>query len=241
MLLVLASRYDEAARALVQQWSAHGAALLTPDSLSTEGWRYGDVPPEDFQVMVEGMPLRTAHIRGVLVRMPCVPQDELRRIRPDERAYVATEMTAFLLAWLSCLSCPVLNRPTPGCLAGPGWRPEQWLHVAARTGVPVVPVRRCTDTPGSYELPAEASRPHTSVSVVGEQCLGPVTPLMEDYALRLARAAGVELLAVQFAGPPDAPVLAGANIWPELHAPRVSEVLLSRLLRDDGAHQEGRS
>lgn len=241
MLLVLASQGDEAARALVQQWSAQGAALLTPDSLSAEGWRYGDIPPGDWRVNVEGTLVSGEHLRGVLVRLPGVPEAELWRIRPAERTYVATEMTAFLLAWLSRLPCPVLNRPTPGCLAGPGWRPEQWLHMAARVGIPVTPVRRATDTPGSYVLPEQALRPHSSVSVVGEHCLGSSSPLMEHYARRLARVAGVELLSVQFAGSCDNPLVAGVSLWPELHAPRMPELLLRRLLEGPGASREVRS
>ncbi len=57
-------------------------------------------------------------------------------------AYVSAEMTAFLLSWLSGLDCPILNRPTPNCLSGPGWRQEQWIHLAARLGIPVDPVQR---------------------------------------------------------------------------------------------------
>jgi hypothetical protein len=42
----------------------------------------------------------------------------------SHRKYVAAEFNAFLLAWLSAQSCPVLNRPTASCLSGPNWQPE---------------------------------------------------------------------------------------------------------------------
>jgi hypothetical protein len=41
-------------------------------------------------------------------------------------------MKAFLLSWLSQLNCLVFNRPTPLCLSGPSWRPEQWTYAAAQ-------------------------------------------------------------------------------------------------------------
>ncbi len=228
MLLILASQYDEAARALARCWSSYDAALLSPDSLCREGWRYDDARPEGSRAVVDGTPLRAEELRGVLVRLPSVPQDELVQLRPEERAYVAVEMTAFLLAWLSHLPCPVLNRPTAQCLAGPGWRPEQWLHAAARAGLPTVPLRRGTGELGSVPAPTDDATPLACVTVVGRRCLGATTPTLARHARCLADAAGVELLSVQFVGPPRAPRVAGASLWPELDAP-LSEALLERL------------
>jgi hypothetical protein len=59
-------------------------------------------------------------------------------------------MKAFLLSWLSQLNCLVLNRPTPLCLSGPSWRPEQWTYAAAQLGIPVQPLRTLT---GRTQLP----------------------------------------------------------------------------------------
>ncbi|WPB72625.1 hypothetical protein KYC5002_26590 [Archangium violaceum] len=238
-LLVLANPDDEAARALVDRWSIHGAALLTPDDLSMQGWRHDTSTRED-TLVVNGMPQRAGHLRGVLVRLPGVPEQELVRIHPGERAYVAAEMTAFLLAWLSLLPCPVLNRPTPACLTGPGWRSEQWLHTAAQVDIPIVPMRRSTRQPGSYVPPPDGLLPHTRVSVVGEQCLGPATPLMARYARRLSRAAGVELLDVHFAGPPEAPILAGASLWPRINEPLLADAMLA-WFQQAGTRKEVRS
>lgn len=228
MLLVLASQYDEAARTLVRHWSARGAALLTPDSLCTEGWRYDDAWPEDSRAVVDGVSLREEQLRGVLVRLPSVPGNELVQLHPEERAYVAAEMTAFLLAWLSRLPCPVLNRPTAACLAGPGWRAEQWLHAAARAGLSTVRLRRGTREAGAAPPPMDGAPPPTRVTVVGQRCLGATTPNQARDALCLARAAGVELLSVHFAGTPSAPLVAGASLWPELDVD-LAEALLERM------------
>lgn len=228
MLLVLASGYDETARALVQRWSSHGAALLTPDSLCMKGWCYDDAWPEGSRAVVDGVSFKAEQLRGVLVRLPSVPGDELVQLRPGERAYVAAEMTAFLLAWLSRLPCPVFNRPTAACLAGPGWGTEQWLHAAARAGLSTVPLRRGTRETGAALPPMDGAPAPTRVTVVGQQCLGAASPTQAHQALCLARVAGVELLSVHFAGTPRAPIVAGASLWPELDG-NLAEALLERM------------
>ena len=73
----------------------------------------------------------------MLTRVPAVFEDELTDIMFSDRSYVAAEMTAFLLFWLSRLRCPVLNEPTATCLAGRYWRREQWIDQAARAGIAV--------------------------------------------------------------------------------------------------------
>jgi len=101
------------------------------------GWRQSLGGVDGDAAVVEGKRVPQKEITGVLTRLPCVFEQELVDITPDDRRYVAAEMTAFLLFWLSRLKCPVLNRPTPTCLSGPYWRREKWIHVAARVGIPV--------------------------------------------------------------------------------------------------------
>jgi hypothetical protein len=40
MLVVVASRYDETARSLVDRWAKQEARLLTCEDLSVVGWRH---------------------------------------------------------------------------------------------------------------------------------------------------------------------------------------------------------
>ncbi|WP_224371807.1 hypothetical protein [Hyalangium versicolor] len=233
MLLVLASRYDLPARKLVQRWTEHGAALVTPDDLCAPGWRYDDGPAEELRALIGGVPLRAADLRGVYVRLPAVTEGELALIRGEERAYVAAELTAFLLAWLTRLPCSVINRPRANSLAGPAWRPEQWLHAANREGLPVVPLRRSTSVPGTYAPGEEPTQPGMQVTVVGQTCLGEASPEGRESALRLARAAEVEVLAVQLTGPWHAPAVAGAHVFPDPCDPPVADALLTLLLEGE--------
>src|SRR5262245_2467532 len=156
--MIVASRSDEAARILTHRWRALGAVLVTSSDLSAVGWRDHVGRHAGATAGIDGRVVSTDDITGVLTRLAAVEERELTHIVPDDRAYVAQEMTAFLVSWLSGLSCPMLNRPTPGCLAGPPWRRERWIHEAARLHIPVIPVRRGV-SPGLSAAPEPSSVP----------------------------------------------------------------------------------
>jgi hypothetical protein len=99
-------------------------------------------------------------ITGVLIRRPCVIEAELPHIRSADRRYVAEEMSAFLFAWLTGLTCPVLNRPRDFHLLGPPWRPEQWVRAAAALGIATRPTDRTAPTnPGGRSGDSDAIEP----------------------------------------------------------------------------------
>ena len=132
MLVVLAGSHDWTARRLIEHWGAN-ARLLTCRDLSRHGWRYS--PGEAAgTAIIDGESVPMDAIDGVLTRLPAVVEDELGRIVPGDRSYVAEEMTAYLAAWLSELPCPVLNRPSPAYLMGPAWTREQWVQIGRASG-----------------------------------------------------------------------------------------------------------
>jgi hypothetical protein len=230
VLVVVASRDDHAARTLVERWQQHGACLLTCADLSMSGWRYrldtsGARPST---AVVNGRVLETGQIRGVLSLLPCVFPHELLQIVPGDRDYVAQEMTAFLLAWLAGLDCPVLNRPNAISLMGPSWPPERWRHLAVRVGLRAAPLRRQTlGAPASSILPLPPTA--ASVTVVGDCWVGDVPAELAAQGRRLADAAGVELLTVVFdRADPEASFLV-ADPYPAISDQRVADALLGFL------------
>ena len=223
MIVVVASRRDGAAERLVASWGLESSALLRAEDLSAQGWRVEYPPGNSGQAVVSGRVLPEDAVRGVLVRLPVVTEDEIPRISQEDRAYVAAEMTAFLVAWLSSLACPVLNRPCPTNLLGPNLRNEQWVQMAARLGFMVEAVRRQHQLGGSDPVAASPVG-MTTVFVVGERSLGAASARQASTALRLARAAGVELLRVHFRG--DA--VAGADYAMDLDDRRIVEALAAR-------------
>src|SRR5712691_9521340 len=108
MLVVLASRSDESARALVA-WAGHPVSLLTPADLSRAGWQYRSCCRHVGTAVIHGQVVPVGEIDGVLTRLPSVSENDLTDIAAEDRAYAAVEMSAFLLAWLAGLRCPVVN------------------------------------------------------------------------------------------------------------------------------------
>lgn len=216
MILVVASAVDEAARQFVRR-SDGRAKLLTCRNLSTRGWRLSVPEREPAIAVVEGARVRAAEITGVITRLPYVGEGELPHIAAADRSYVAAEMQAFLFAFLSALRCPVVNRPTPACLAGPNWRLAQWLKAAREGG-------SAAYMPDNHEV---VSR--TSISVVGDQCFGDGDTQQHQTARNVARAAGSQLLRVWFAGPDRTAPVIGADLWPDLGDPQIADAVMALL------------
>jgi hypothetical protein len=227
VLLVVASRYDETAAGLVAHWSAHDAALVTPADLSSAGWGLSLGDCDRPSASVGGRVVGVDEIRGVLTRLPGVWDAELVDIDPGDRAYVAAEMTAFLLAWLTDLECPVVNPPTPGCLSGPYWRPEQWLAAAAEVGMAILPLTRTSDGPSSRNGTTPPGG--VAATVVGERVLGEVEEPLAVQARELARLAHVALLEVRFGAAVGGSYFLGAEPWPDLGVPEVADAVLELL------------
>jgi hypothetical protein len=217
MLVVLAHSRDEQARVLVGQWASEGARLLTARDLSLPGWqhRVGGAGPE--YAVVGGSRVEVAAIEGVVTRIPCITEAEMTHVMPEERGYVASEMNAFLISWLSRLPCPVLNRPSASSLMGPSLGLEKWLALAVRCGLPLAAA------PGSAspkQLPAQ----QVSVTVVGRRWFGQVETAVGEGAVRLAATAGVELLTARFNGP----AFVSAELSINVGEPWVAAALLER-------------
>lgn len=193
MIIVVASRHDTAARRLATRWAAHGATLLTTEDLAAPGWRWSfGEGVSSGTVGLDSVSVSDHQITGVVTRLPHVFEHELPFIADADRGYVAQEMNAFLLGWLTSLSCPVLNRPTPISLLGVGWRPQQWRLAARRAGFEVAPQVPRTRSFTS-ESPWDVGR---RVLVVGDRVVDSPDDALCNSARSLARDAGVELLSI---------------------------------------------
>jgi hypothetical protein len=217
LIVIVASRWDESARALALRWSDDDARVLTPRDLSRTGWRQRVGHPAGSIAVVDGDLVPQEEISAVLTRLPCVFEEELPHIAPEDRTYVAAEMTAFLIFWLAGLPCPVINRPTPGCLVGPAWRPAQWSQLAARAGFAAEPLH-------SHQ-PEQPIPAVDSLILAGDRCFGLADPVSQDRARRLAALAGVDLLSVQLS---EARFL-GVDLLPDLSSDVVAAAVLETL------------
>jgi len=113
-------------------------AVIVPADLAQSGWRLSDgLPPP---TLPPSFPPAMA-LTGILCRLVRVTEADLPSIHLDEREYVASEMTAFLAAFLSQLEARTLNEPNPANLAGPPFSQERWLRLASDLGLDVC--RQC--------------------------------------------------------------------------------------------------
>jgi hypothetical protein len=228
MFLILASRYDKMARELLSYWREYDFQLLTPRDLSNTGWVLNLKEPWKSTTAIGMQQFSIENITGVLTLLPYVTEDELTHIRSDDRQYVAAEMTAFLVCWLSILQCPILNRPTPTCLSGPNWRWRQWVSAAAKIGIQIHPaswnacssneIIQCLDNPNP-----------TTVTIVGGRCFGSADDTLKVQSLLFAREAGVDLLSVKFSGTTRESFFIDATPWLYFISDDVANAILEYL------------
>lgn len=206
------------ARAAVAAWGAGRACLLEARDLSRPGW---SLIPGDAggTLVVAGRRIAARAVSGVLTRRFAVYPQELGHVVPEDRVYVAAEMTALLTWWLGALAAPVLNRPGGGALCGPGFRLEQWLARAAAIDIPVAPSSR--EVPGSSQ---GAEPPAAEAVVIGETVLGAVSEPLAEHARKLARSVGVPLLWAGFDDAGEPGRLVAAHTMPLLTPPVVEAV-----------------
>lgn len=220
MILIVAAAADAAATALASTWHAAGARCLRPADLSMPGWRhFVGTEVTDGMAVVGGSVVPEHEITGVLTRTSWISPYELPVIAEADRSYVATEMSAFLLSWLSALDCPVVNRPMPGSLAGPPWRTPQWIAAAAMAGL------KAPDSDPMQESPGNTVR----LTVVGTRCFGDAAPELRAAALRLAALATTEFLEVVCDGDHADATFLGATAFPTLENEEIRDALLGLL------------
>ncbi|HXZ43069.1 MAG TPA: hypothetical protein VEG68_20190 [Terriglobales bacterium] len=235
MIVVVANRWDQVAQAFVSRWAAHNIRVLTSQDLSAVGWHQRLSSADQATAVVGKEVVPQKEIEAVVTRIPCVVAEELFDIVPGDRPYVATEMTAFLLFWLSSLKCLVVNRPTPTCLSGPYWRQENWARAAAAAGIPVEPVcrRSMFPSPGPQHV---TSQTLTNVTVIGPRVFGDTDPVLHDQARRLADVAGVELLVVRFSNPERGARFVSADVYPDLSNDAIASAMLDCLQQGTQVH-----
>lgn len=230
MILIIADRCDSQARALRRRWAKFGAQLVTPDDLTRPGWRFIPGRPEASVAVVGGQTVPVGEIEGIVTRIAGMDPDDLVRIGAGDRCYAAAEITAFLIAWLSELPCPVLNRPREDSLNGPPWSAEEWLLNATILGIPVV---NANVTVGPALAPRGIASTHrrksTTVNVIGDRCIGVDDERLREQTRRLARIACVESMSASFRRVRGRYLLQSANQWADICHPQVADEFLRRL------------
>ncbi len=196
MLLIVGGKHDAEALSAVArlglQQGPRQVALLDAEDLSLPGWQLNTNDPGGGFIVAGGSVVSVHDLTAILVRRLIVYPEELAHVHADDRAYVASEMTALLAWWLRVVPVPVLNRPHGAVLCGPGWRPEQWRALANRLGFQVVRLRRNVREPAV--LPVAA----TEAVLIGDVVVGEVPMKARECLVALAKEAKIDLLYAAF-------------------------------------------
>ena len=137
-----------------------------------------------------------------------------------------------------------MNRPSPQALGGCPWSEFAWRHLAAQAGLPV-PAMRLTNSSRRYgvsDLPAlpltqlrigdfpaqygpEPGGPVGVAVVMGDAVAGPLPDGWREPAMALARAAGVQLLAIYYSAIAGEMYCYHADPFPMTHAAEIAGYL----------------
>jgi hypothetical protein len=224
LVLILCEETDAAAAWAATRLRQRGLAtdIVTGADLAVAGrleHRVGRSGSSFALELAGGRRLCGASVQGLLNRLTFVPAACLRRIGGLDRDYAIQEIYALYLSWLHSLPGPLLNAPAPQGLCG-NWRhPSSWIALAVAAGLPAVPYRQSSrDDPAPLWQGLAAPAPAT-VFVVSERLVPhpAVARGLDEACRRLARAAGVKLLGVDFAPGTDGRWrFTGASVMPDL-------------------------
>lgn len=225
MILVICDETDSSAFWAAGVLEKHGLSpiIITGTELANvTSWTHRvDASGADCEIRFSnGWHFRTSQTKGVLNRLVCVPWQWQGRVGGDDRTYALQEMSAFYLSWLFTLSGAVINKPTPQGLCGNLRHPSAWIALGSAAGLPVRGYRQSARSDTSVNwCDFENTLPDDWVYVLGSSVVGSPR-LVNDYrdaCLRLAAAAGAELLGISFESDDDGGWrMNGASIVPNL-------------------------
>jgi hypothetical protein len=228
VIAVLASRFDDPTRAAVSARRLPAEVVpLTIDDLLSAGWIVPTQDVADSSFVAAGQVRYASDLAGVVNLLPRVYDFDLFGIRRRDRSYVSGELFAFLVWWLRALPCPVLNRPTPACLNGPSWHPEQWARACLRADIPVAPAR--VDSMALASRPPVPPDETCATTVVCQRAHGNV---YAEECRVLSTLAGTDFLEVFFRKESGGWVFHGVNLMPRIERPDVREMVASALLNE---------
>ena len=225
-MLVLAARDDVPARMLADRLG-EAAVAAGPQDLSRPGWTYARSISRRTGVSCRGQ-FRADGLTAVVSRISAVQPVHLTHVSRGDRDYVAAEMTAFLRAWLTGLSCPVVNPPTATCLSGPALTAHQWAALCGRLSIPARPARLTVPAvPDDRPAPAAC---RVTVFRGRPAAAGPCPAVLLEHGRRLAAHVGAEWLAVTFDGNHEQAAVCQVETWPDLADASTREGLVHALI-----------
>jgi hypothetical protein len=200
MWIVLAHGADESALWAYERLRAHARhrvelvlveALDWPEQKSAD--RRGAGASREPEAGSAGW-LGSQRVTAVLNRVSWPPEGPF----PRRAARAEYARVAFVVRWLRSLAPVVVNPPSAQGLCGRWRSPAQWRLLAARAGLPTLPLeakRVALDAP-----PAAPDAGVTVLAIGGELLHEQVPPPVQEGVRRMTRRTGTPILGLRFAG-----------------------------------------
>jgi hypothetical protein len=177
MIVIVGSRHDKVAAALVKAWP--DAALCSAEDLTRSGWIWHLNRTGLSRWVIGGEIVADEDITGVFVRRSAMYPEEFLSTHPDDRSYLAAETHAFLIFVLAATRALVATPVADGALGDEAIRPERWMPMARQAGLSVAPIRL-----SSNRLRIRRLHPVT-LEVVGNEVFGTAPRRSKAAALQL--------------------------------------------------------
>jgi hypothetical protein len=203
MILLILARRGRRAFGLAHddELGASDVAVLEPAGLSVPGWAHDPENPREDRLVVDDEEHPVSELTAVITALDAVEPFDLPHVRAEDRAFVASEMTAFLRSWLQALACPVLDPPTTMALSGAAGDRGVWSKAATALAVA-----------DRQAIPTPVARTHT-VTVVAGRIVGPAPEPAAATALSLTQAARVTAARLTLTDDAREPALCDAAAW----------------------------
>lgn len=184
MIVIIGSQFDPVASGLTESWA--DAELCSAQDLVSPGWSWKVADKDNQTWVISGKTVPDEEVAGVLVLRSAVLPEELTTIHADDRAFVSSELRAFITFLLVSTRALVINPVINHTFGEDVLRREWWLVYAGQAGVPVYN-RRVTHLLNPRPLPKTAWR----VEVVGDKTISDAPPSVCERAGKTAGAAGL--------------------------------------------------
>lgn len=227
MLLLLQNTGDRSATWLRQQLVIRGMdpVVITVDEILTSKNFTLELVDGQYTSCIElqnGRQIDSRAVQAVINRVNALPSLFKTTFKQEDAGYVYQEWQAILLSWLHSMRAAILfNQPTPTGLAGEQFNTQEWMLMAARAGLLVLPYEQSHAEGEKWYRPATATTATVSLicfdgDVFYEGQPANIPKAIKQAAISLQQAAGVPMIGVQLLAAQNNWYFAGATTNPVL-------------------------
>lgn len=227
MLLLLQNTGDRSAAWLQQQLVIRGLdpVVITVDEILTSKSFTLELVDGQYTSCIElqnGRQIDSHTVQAVINRVNTLPPLFKTTFKQEDAGYVYQEWQAILVSWLHSLRYAILfNPPTPTGLAGEQFNTQEWMLMAARAGLLVMPYEQSHTGGEKWYRPAAAATTAVSLicfdgKVFDEGQPSNIPDTITQAAIRLQQTIGLPMIGVQLLAAQNNWYFAGATTQPVL-------------------------